>query len=68
MDASVVKAVFSLGLTLLVLSLLALIFAPRDSPGLVPAALAVAANLVTVIGAAIILRRWAAAQRRDRRR
>lgn len=63
MGVPILRAVLSLGLTMLVLSLSALLFAPRDAPEFVPASLAVAVNLITVIGSGLVLRWLTVAQR-----
>jgi uncharacterized membrane protein len=57
MGVPILRAVLSLGLTLLVLSVMALLFVSTDSPSFVPAVLATLANLITVLVAAVVLRR-----------
>ena len=60
MGVAILKAVLSLGLTLLILSIIAFLFVPRDAPGLVPAILSIAANVITVVGCGIVLRKLSA--------
>jgi hypothetical protein len=60
------RIILYFGLLLLVMSLFALAFVPRDAPGFVAAVLAVLANFITVSGAAILLRVFLAKEaRRD---
>jgi hypothetical protein len=56
MAVAFLRIILYFGLLLLVMSLFALALVPKDTPGFVPAVLAVGANLITVGGAAILLR------------
>lgn len=63
MVIAVLRSLLSLGLVLLVLSLFALVLVPADSPSAVPAVLALTANLITVAGAGLILRKLSTKKR-----
>jgi hypothetical protein len=63
MGVVVLRGILSLGLVLFILSLVALVWVPADSPGAVPAALALTANLLTVVGAGLVLRKLSAKKR-----
>jgi hypothetical protein len=56
MAVAFLRIILYFGLLLLVMSLFALAVVPRAAPGFVAAVLAVIANVVTVGGAAILLR------------
>jgi hypothetical protein len=58
MGIGIVRAILTLGLVLLILSVLSLAIVPPDDPGRVAALIAVAANLITIVGAGIVLGVW----------
>lgn len=56
MAIAFLRVILYFGLFLLVISLFSLAIVPRDAPGFVAAVLSVSANIITVGGAALILR------------
>jgi mannose/fructose/N-acetylgalactosamine-specific phosphotransferase system component IIC len=56
MGEFIFRIILSFGLFLLVFSLFALAIVKPDTPEFVPAVLSVAFNLITVIGAALVVR------------
>lgn len=68
MGIAVCRAVLILGLVLLVTSLASLALASPDTPHFVAALLAVGVNMITVAGAALLLRRLLAKERDAGRR
>lgn len=63
MGISLCRLALLISLMLLVLSVLALLMVPRDSPGYVPAVLSVGMNLLTAVGSGFCVRYLSRKQR-----